>query len=169
MLEKGAGCSLCCTITATHLSVNVLTVSAAAALHIAHNTAHKIVINMPATILSVLQRQSPMNASQHAELTCFLSNSVTLRSSSARICLSSLLSRSSSCLSGSELELPRRVELGEPRNSDALSISRQFRINHSFLGHSRSNLMSLALLLTWPRFGTATCLEHCLSPLHSHC
>ena len=164
LLKEGVGCRLRDTITATHLSMKFLTVSAAAALHTALNIAN----NMPTTTLSVLKLQSPMNYSQHAELTCFLSNSVTLRSSSARICLSSLLSRSSSCLSGSELELPRRVELGEPRNSDALSIRRPFSINHSFLGHLRSSFMSAAVFLTWSRLLQPTCPEHCLGALCKH-
>jgi len=58
-----------------------------------------------------------------------LSKSATRRSSSALICLSSLLSRSSSAFSGSEaMPLPRRVkalESGEPLSSGALQANQK--------------------------------------------
>ena len=58
-----------------------------------------------------------------------LSKSATRRSSSALSCLSSLLSRSSSALSGSEaMPLPRRVkafESGEPLSSEALQANQK--------------------------------------------
>ena len=70
------------------------------------------------SVLVMLPRLSP------PALVCRLSSSATRRSSSARICLSSRLSRSSSALSGSGmLLLPRRVKLfesGELLSSEAL-------------------------------------------------